>query len=49
MAQWVESRRGWMLIDFPASDLPEPTRRLHEHVAGRSVPPTPADWSTVGR
>ncbi|MGW6981399.1 hypothetical protein ACWGE1_18420 [Streptomyces sp. NPDC054932] len=112
MAEWVESRRGWMLIDFPvesglaflsavanagprdafyvrmthwaapgawdvkikpmdaamfeedlpsqfgihllqvsfpASDLPELTRRLRDHVAGRSVPPAPADWSTVGR
>ncbi|MGW5421965.1 hypothetical protein [Streptomyces sp. NPDC003943] len=112
MAEWVESRRGWMLIDFPvdsglaflsavanagqrnafyvrmthwaapgawdvkikpmdaaifkdelpsrfelrllqvsfpASDLPELTQRLHDHIAGRSVPPAPADWSTVGR
>ncbi|MFH9796064.1 hypothetical protein [Streptomyces virginiae] len=112
MAQWVESRRGWMLIDFPvdsglafmsavanagprdafyvrmthwaapdawdvtvkpidwamhedtvpsqfrlhllqvsfpAYDLPELTRRLREHAAGRSVPPARADWSTVGR
>lgn len=112
MAEWVESRRGWMLIDFPvdsglsflsavanagprdafyvrmthwaaldawdvkikpmdaamfqgdqpsdfalrllqvsfpAYDLPELTRRLREHIAGRTVPPAPADWSTVGR
>ncbi|WCD91094.1 hypothetical protein KPP03845_200055 (plasmid) [Streptomyces xanthophaeus] len=112
MAEWVESRRGWMLIDFPvdsglvflsavanagprdafyvrmthwaapdawdvkikpmdaamfrgdqpsdfglrllqvsfpAYDLPELTRRLREHAAGRTVPPAPADWSTVGR
>ncbi|MDT9682474.1 hypothetical protein RND61_10390 [Streptomyces sp. TRM76323] len=112
MARWVESRRGWMFIDFPvdsglaflsavanagprdafyvrmthwaapdawdvkvkpmdaamfqeelpsrfhlrllqvsfpAYDLPELTRRLHEHAAGRSVPPAPADWSSVGR
>jgi hypothetical protein len=112
MAEWVKSRRGWMLIDFPvdsglaflsaaanagprdafyvrmthwaapdawevkikpmdaamfreeqpsdfgprllqvsfpAYDLPELTRRLHEHAAGRTVPPAPADWSTVGR
>ncbi|MBO1336507.1 hypothetical protein [Streptomyces sp. VRA16 Mangrove soil] len=112
MAQWVESRRGWMLIDFPVtdglaflsavanagprdafyvrmthwaapdawrvnvkpmdaamfqddlpsrfrlqllqvsfpgSDLPEIVRRLRAHAEGRSVPPAPADWSTVGR
>ncbi|MEU2060955.1 hypothetical protein [Streptomyces sp. NPDC013455] len=112
MAQWVESHRGWMLIDFPVDsglaflsavanagprdafyvrmthwaapdawkvtikpmdaamfradqpsdfglrllqvsfpgyDLPELTRRLREHAAGRTVPPAPADWSTVGR
>ncbi|MFJ6050407.1 hypothetical protein [Streptomyces sp. NPDC092307] len=112
MTEWVESRRGWMLIDFPADsglvflsavanagprdafyvrmthwaapdawdvrikpmdvamfeeelpsrfrlqllqvsfpsyDLPELTRRLHEHAAGRSVPPTPTDWTTFGR
>ncbi|WP_406110203.1 hypothetical protein OG698_45730 [Streptomyces sp. NBC_01003] len=112
MAKWVESRRGWMLIDFPvdsglglleavanagprdafyvrmthwaapdawdvnikptdaamfqedrpshfglrllqvsfpAYDLPELTRRLREHAAGRTVPLAPADWSTVGR
>ncbi|WP_367318388.1 hypothetical protein [Streptomyces sp. HUAS ZL42] len=112
MAEWVESRRGWMLIDFPvdsglaflaavanagprdafyvrmthwaapdawdvtikpmdaamfkddqpsrfrlqllqvsfpAADLPELTRRLRDHAAGRSVPPAPADWSSVGR
>ncbi|MEU9015366.1 hypothetical protein AB0D12_37745 [Streptomyces sp. NPDC048479] len=112
MAEWVDSRRGWMLIDFPvdsglafvsamatagprdafyvrmthwaapdawdvtvkpmdvamfqeelvsrfrlqllqvsfpAYDLPELTRRLREHAAGRSVPPAPADWSSVGR
>ncbi|MFJ4629267.1 hypothetical protein [Streptomyces sp. NPDC088847] len=112
MAEWVKSRRGWMLIDFPvdsglaflsavanagprdafyvrmthwaapdawdvkikpmdaamfkealpsnfrlqllqvsfpAYDLPELTQRLRDHAAGRSVPPAPADWSTVGR
>ncbi|MFJ3339458.1 hypothetical protein [Streptomyces sp. NPDC086766] len=36
-------------VSFPASDLPELVRRLREHAAGRSVAPTPADWSTVGR
>ncbi|QES51887.1 hypothetical protein DEJ50_32615 [Streptomyces venezuelae] len=112
MKEWVESRRGWMLIDFPvdsglaflsavanagprdafyvrmthwaapdawdvtvkpmdaamfqeklasrfrlqllqvsfpAYDLPELTRRLREHAAGRSIPPAPTDWTTVGR
>ncbi|MEU9230787.1 hypothetical protein AB0D40_41560 [Streptomyces massasporeus] len=112
MQKWVESRRGWMLIDFPvesglallsavanagpreafyvrmthwaaldawdvtvkpmgaamfqeglasrfrlqllqvsfpAYDLPELTHRLREHAAGRSVPPSPTDWTTVGR
>ncbi|MET9722842.1 hypothetical protein [Streptomyces zaomyceticus] len=112
MREWVESRRGWMLIDFPVDsglafltavansgprdafyvrmthwaapdawnvtvkpmdaamfreesasqfrlhllqvsfptyDLPELTHRLREHAAGRSVPPAPTDWSTVGR
>ncbi|WP_327388927.1 hypothetical protein [Streptomyces sp. NBC_01207] len=36
-------------VSFPAYDLPELTRRLREHIAGRTVPPAPADWSTVGR
>ncbi|MFJ8200985.1 hypothetical protein [Streptomyces sp. NPDC096152] len=36
-------------VSFPASDLPELVRRLHEHAAGRSIAPAPADWSTVGR
>ncbi|GED88449.1 hypothetical protein [Streptomyces sp. 6-11-2] len=36
-------------VRLPASDLPELTRRLRDHAAGRSVPPAPADWSTVGR
>ncbi|MEU9399769.1 hypothetical protein [Streptomyces sp. NPDC048242] len=36
-------------VSFPAYDLQELTRRLHKHAAGRSVPPAPTDWSTVGR
>lgn len=36
-------------VSFPAYDLPELIRRLHEHAAGRTVDPAPADWSTVGR
>ncbi|MGO4422352.1 hypothetical protein AB4Z54_27515, partial [Streptomyces sp. MCAF7] len=36
-------------VSFQDYDLPELTRRLREHAAGRSVPPAPADWSTVGR
>lgn len=36
-------------VSFPAYDLPELTRRLQEHAAGRSIPPAPTDWSTVGR
>ncbi|WP_328792918.1 MULTISPECIES: hypothetical protein [unclassified Streptomyces] len=36
-------------VSFPAYDLPELTWRLREHIAGRTVPPAPADWSTVGR
>ncbi|PGH47188.1 hypothetical protein [Streptomyces sp. Ru87] len=36
-------------VGLPAYDLPELTRRLREHAAGRSVPPAPADWRTVGR
>jgi hypothetical protein len=36
-------------VSFPAHDLPELTRRLLEHAAGRHVDPAPVDWSTVGR
>ncbi|WP_189697774.1 hypothetical protein [Streptomyces chromofuscus] len=36
-------------VSFPAFDLPELTRRLRDHAAGRSEPPATADWSTVGR
>ncbi|GAB2827637.1 hypothetical protein GCM10027073_65770 [Streptomyces chlorus] len=36
-------------VSFPAYDLPELTRRLREHAAGRSTPPALTDWSTVGR
>ncbi|WP_314246743.1 hypothetical protein [Streptomyces sp. DSM 40907] len=36
-------------VSFPAYDLRELTRRLHEYAAGRSVAPAPTDWSTVGR
>jgi hypothetical protein len=38
-----------MQIMFPQYDIPEITRRLTEHAAGRLVPPAPTDWSTVGR
>ncbi|WP_416519092.1 hypothetical protein [Streptomyces achromogenes] len=45
------SRFGLRLlqVSFPGYDLPELVRRLREHAAGRSVPPAPTDWSTVGR
>jgi hypothetical protein len=36
-------------VSFPAYDLPELLRRLRERIAGRTVAPAPADWSTVGR
>ncbi|MFJ9933690.1 hypothetical protein ACIRSJ_11220 [Streptomyces virginiae] len=36
-------------VSFPAYDVPELTRRLRGHAAGRSAPPAPADRSTVGR
>ena len=35
-------------VSFPGYDLPELLRRLHEHAAGRSVAPAPADSTTVG-
>ena len=45
----VKIRLQLLQVSFPDYDLPELTRRLREHAAGRSVPPAPADWSTVGR
>jgi hypothetical protein len=36
-------------VSFPGYDLPELLRRLHEHAAGRSVAPAPADLTTIGR
>lgn len=36
-------------VSFPVYGLPELIRCLREHAAGRSVPPAPTDWSTVGR
>jgi hypothetical protein len=36
-------------IDETQYDIPEITRRLTEHAAGRLIPPAPTDWSTVGR
>ncbi|MCW6010649.1 hypothetical protein K1W54_39780 [Micromonospora sp. CPCC 205371] len=38
-----------MQVTFPQYDIPEITRRLDEHAAGRIVQPAPTDWSTVGR
>jgi hypothetical protein len=38
-----------MQIMFPQYDIPEITRRLTEHAAGRLVDPAPTDWTTVGR
>lgn len=36
-------------VCFPGYDVAEIVRRLDGHLAGRVVPPAPADWSTVGR
>ncbi|MFJ9696328.1 hypothetical protein [Kitasatospora sp. NPDC101183] len=44
-----EFRLRHLQVLLPGHDLPELTRRLHEHAAGRRVAPAPADWSTVGR
>jgi hypothetical protein len=38
-----------LLVQFPASDIPEVLRRLRNHRAGRIVPPAPVDWTTVER
>lgn len=38
-----------MQVTFPQYDIPEITRRLDAHAAGRVVEPAPTDWSTVGR
>ena len=40
---------GMLQVVFPAYDIPEIVRRLHNHMAGRVVVPAPADWTTVGR
>jgi hypothetical protein len=36
-------------VCFPRYDVAEIVRRLEGHLAGRVVPPAPADWGTVGR
>jgi hypothetical protein len=36
-------------VCLPGYDIPELHRRLLNHLAGRTVPPAPADWTTVSR
>jgi hypothetical protein len=38
-----------MQVMFPQYDIPELVRRLDNHTDGHVIPPTPTDWSTVGR
>ncbi|MEJ3742780.1 hypothetical protein WEI85_05780 [Actinomycetes bacterium KLBMP 9797] len=38
-----------MQVMFPQYDIAEIVRRLNDHAAGQIIPPTPTDWTTVGR